>query len=213
MIKENAAEPFSEKGRTFCTVFPALEEIAERILALKTGEKRRLVTLDGPCASGKTTLARVLAEMVGAAVMHTDDFVVPHALKTPERLAIPGGNCDAEHLVNDALAPWKAGLPGMYRRYDCKHASLLAQEPLPGGNIMILEGSYCNLPAIRAYADLCLFLDTPEEIRFARLRRRETPESLRRFREMWIPLENAYFSAYRLPDERCLIIQETERAT
>ena len=33
-----------------------------------------------------------LAEALGAAVVHTDDFVVPHAMKTKERLAIPGGN-------------------------------------------------------------------------------------------------------------------------
>ena len=58
-----------------------------------------LVTIDGPCASGKTTLAEQLAEMLPAAVIHTDDYVVPHALKTAERLAIPGGNCDAERLA------------------------------------------------------------------------------------------------------------------
>ena len=40
---------------------------------------RMLVTLDGPCASGKTTLAGQMAEALGAAVVHTDDFVVPHA--------------------------------------------------------------------------------------------------------------------------------------
>ena len=62
-------------------------------------EKRLFITLDGPCASGKTTLARALAQELNAFVVHTDDFVVPHAQKTPERLAIPGGNCDAERLL------------------------------------------------------------------------------------------------------------------
>ena len=34
---------------------------------------RPLITIDGPCASGKTTLASRLAEMLDASVIHTDD--------------------------------------------------------------------------------------------------------------------------------------------
>ena len=81
----------------------------------------------------------------------------------------------------------------------------LSEETLPDdAHSLILEGSYCNLPALRAYADLRLFVVTPEEIRNERLQKRESPESLLRFREKWIPLENAYFQAYGLPDEGCV---------
>ena len=47
--------------------------------------KRVLVTIDGPCASGKTTLARMLADAMNCDVIHTDDFVVPHRQKTSSR--------------------------------------------------------------------------------------------------------------------------------
>lgn len=170
--------------------------------------KRLLITIDGPCASGKTTLAGRLAEALCASVIHTDDFVIPHAQKTAERLARPGGNCDAERLVREVLAPFQKGEPVLYRRYDCRADRMTPEEELPGdAHILILEGSYCNLPLIRAYADLCLFVDAPEEIRMLRLQNRETPESLRRFREKWIPLENAYFEAYGLPDENCVLVR------
>ncbi len=181
----------------------------QQIVKMIGGNKadRLLVTMDGPCASGKTTLARKLSEAVGAPVIHTDDFVVPHALKTAERLAVPGGNCDAERLVREVLAPFQRGEPVRYRRYDCRADRLLPEEELPKGTrILILEGSYCNLPILREFAGLRLFVDTPEEIRMERLRKRETPESLRRFREKWIPLENAYFQAYHLPDGGCMIV-------
>ena len=171
-----------------------------------SGVPRLLVTLDGPCASGKTTLARNLSEALHGEVVHTDDFVIPHALKTPERLAIPGGNCDAERLEKEVLAPFKAGRPVRYRRYDCKKALLLPEEGLPDTRILILEGSYCNLPALRKYADVRLFLSVPWEIRESRLRERESAASLQRFRDLWIPLENAYFEAYHLPDEDCIRI-------
>ena len=169
--------------------------------------ERLLVTIDGPCASGKTTFARGLSEAISAPVIHTDDFVVPHAKKTAERLALPGGNCDAERLVQEVLAPFQRGEPVRFHRYDCREDCLLPEEELPKGvRLLILEGSYCNLPVLRAYANLRLFMDTPEKIRMERLRKRETPESLRRFREMWIPLENAYFQAYHLPDGGCVIV-------
>ena len=174
-------------------------------LAEKAGPM--LITLDGPCASGKTTLAGELAAAFGAAVIHTDDFVIPHAQKTRERLAVPGGNCDVERLVREVVAPFKAGDPVRYRRYDCMADCLQPEEELPFAPCLILEGCYCNLPAIRAYADARLFLDAPWEIRERRLLERESAASMQRFLDRWIPLENAYFEAYHLPDAQCRVIQ------
>ncbi len=170
--------------------------------------KRLLITVDGPCASGKTTFAQKLSELLHAPVIHTDDYVVPHARKTPDRLAVPGGNCDAERLVAEVLRPFEKGEPIQFRRYDCETDRLLPEETLPEGTrILILEGCYSNLEPIRAYAGLRLFMDTPEEIRLERLRKRETPESLQVFMTKWIPLENAYLEAYGLPDKDCAIIE------
>ncbi len=167
---------------------------------------RILVTIDGPCASGKTTLAAKLAVIFGAAVVHTDDFVIPHAEKTAERLAVPGGNCDADRLANEIAAPWKRGGKVVFRMYDCMRDCLLPEETLPETDMLILEGCYCSLPEIRKYADVRIFLDAPWEIREARLLERESAQSMRMFYDRWIPLENAYFKAYGLPDGECVVI-------
>ena len=82
----------------------------------------------------------------------------------------------------------------------------LPEELLPSVRVLILEGSYCNLPEIRKYADVRLFLDAPWEVRKARLLERESPDSMRQFLNRWIPLENAYFAAFHLPDEGCVMI-------
>ena len=184
--------------------------LAEKIKREIEGKMFPLVTIDGPCASGKTTLARKLALELNAAVIHTDDFVVPHARKTAERLAIPGGNCDAERLMKEVILPWKEGKPVQFRRYDCKHDALLQPETLSDCSVLILEGSYSNLPAIREKADARIFLNVAWAIREERLKERETAESMKRFRERWIPLENAYFEAYGLPDSGCLILDNLE---
>ena len=185
---------------------PCMEAVA-RIAERQNGAGRLLITLDGPCATGKSTLARKLARVFGGEVLHTDDFVIPHAQKTPERLAIPGGNCDADRLAGEVARPYKAGEAVRCRRYDFMADRLLPEEEIPDTPVLILEGSYCNLPVIRQYADLRLFLEAPWEVREERLRRRESPASLQRFYDRWIPLEDAYFAAYRLPDEGQILIR------
>ncbi|MBR0463224.1 MAG: hypothetical protein IJJ23_02410 [Clostridia bacterium] len=187
-------------------LMPAICAVAARM----SQQRRVLVTLDGPCASGKTTLAARLADVFEAEVLHTDDFVVPHPQKTPERLSIPGGNCDWERLTAEALAPWKDGQNPPYREYDFRHDEMRPPQILDAERIVILEGSYCNLPAIRALADVRLYMDTPDETRMARLKERESPESLRGFFERWSPLENAYYTAYNLPDDGCIRVRARE---
>ena len=183
-------------------------EVIQRIAGKQKTTERMLVTIDGPCASGKTTLAGKLAGVYSAAVVHTDDYVIPHARKTPERLAVPGGNCDADRLAGEVAAPWKRGETVMIRKYDCRNDRMLPEEKLPDCRMLILEGSYCNLPAIREYADIRVFLNTPREIREERLRRRESARSLQMFHDRWIPLEERYFEAYDLPDQECILIQQ-----
>ena len=168
--------------------------------------ERTLVTLDGPCASGKSTMAERLAAVFGAAVVHTDEFVIPHAQKTPERLAVPGGNSDSERLEREVIAPWKRSGRAVFRRYDCKNDRMLAEEQLPACRVLILEGSYCNVPVIRRYADVRIFLDAGWKTREERLRKRESAQSLQMFRDRWIPLEDRYFEAFGLPDPDCIRI-------
>ena len=165
-----------------------------------------LVTLDGSCACGKTTLAELLSDVFDADVIHTDEYVVPHAQKTLQRLSVPGGNCDWERLTEEVLIPWKKGQQGIYRPYDCKMDQLREMESFPDKQILILEGSYSNLPAIRKLAGVRLFLNVPYEERIRRLTVRESEESLKNYYRKWIPLEDAYFQAYGLPDDGMIVI-------
>ena len=82
-----------------------------------------------------------------------DDFFLPHALKTPQRLAIPGGNVDLERLMQEVIIPFAAGHPVVYRRYLCREDAFSAPISLPDAPITILEGSYSMLPDIRRHAD------------------------------------------------------------
>ena len=185
----------------------ACGEALDRISREMEKKQRIVVAIDGPCASGKTTLAGFLADVFGAGVVHTDDFVIPHRLKTPERLSIPGGNMDDGRLIEEVLNPWKTGNDASYRRYDCHDRRYVSAEPLRAGDMLILEGSYALLPSIRRFADVSLFLTVPWEVREERLKRRESPGSFKLFMDLWIPLENAYFVFFGLPDGDCTVIR------
>lgn len=48
-----------------------------------------LVAIDGRCASGKTTLAGKLRSALKCNVVHMDDFYLPFAKRTEDRMAQP----------------------------------------------------------------------------------------------------------------------------
>ncbi len=163
-----------------------------------------LITVDGRCGSGKSTLAEALQAVLRCGLVHMDDFYTPHAQKTPERLAIPGGNCDIDRVTDEIVTPFTAGLPVALRRYDCQTREFVDFGTLPPEDMLILEGSYSELPPIREKAAVRVFLEIGPEDQLSRIRRRNAPESVRGFIERWIPLEEAYFSAYSLPDAGCV---------
>lgn len=92
---------------------------------------RLLVTIDGPCGSGKSTLADALSAALNAPIIRMDDFFLPHALKTPQRLAILGGNVDLERLMQEVIIPFAAGQPVVYRRYLCARTHSPRRFPCP----------------------------------------------------------------------------------
>lgn len=183
-------------------LLPILSAVADR---LRT-RQRVLLCLDGPCGSGKTTLARQLQSITDAACVPMDDFYTPHPQKTPERLAQPGGNADVERLLSEFLLPWLRQSHVSYRPYLCAEDRFGGPIEVPSRPLTILEGSYSLHPSIAERADMKVFLMIDEEEQLRRLLAREGAEGVRNFQQRWIPLEKAYHVAFSLPSEDCLVI-------
>lgn len=173
-----------------------------------------LVCIDGPCASGKTTLAKQLVRLTDAACVPMDDFYLPHAQKTPERLALPGGNADIARLNTEVLRPWRARKPIHYRPYLCGEDAFGPPVAVPDRPLLLLEGSYSLHPAVSVHAGLEVFLTVDPAVQRERLLTREGPAGLDAFLTRWIPLEAAYHRAFALPEGRfarlrkpCLILR------
>ena len=104
--------------------------------------------LDGPCASGKTTLAAFLEHAIpDLYIVHMDDYYIPMAQKTPERLSVPGGNADTERLLEEVLLPHRAGKDAVVRPYLCHEDRFLPSWTLPADGSLLLEGSAADKEA------------------------------------------------------------------
>jgi len=171
----------------------AYETICREIDArLEKGEPVRLL-LDGPCATGKTTLASKLGEAYGAPVIHMDDFYVPWKEKTPERLSLPGGNADWERFLAEVTEPMLAGGPIVYLPFLPRTQSLGEAVTVEVGRLTIIEGAYACHERLRHGGNLKVKINCPADVRLWRLRLRD-PERYPDFLKLWIPLENLYFS-------------------
>lgn len=166
---------------------------------------RAFTVIDGPCASGKTTLAARLHDRFGGNVLHMDDFFLRPEQRTPERFAEPGGNVDRERFEAEVLKPLSMGEAVRYRPWDCHTGDYAASYDVEPAKLTIVEGSYGMHPALRGYYDLtiCLTIDPDEQLR--RLEARN-PRMLQRFIDEWIPLENRYFESCGVRENADLLI-------
>jgi uridine kinase len=142
----------------------------------------RLVCIDGPAGSGKTTLAAGLTALEpGARVLHMDDLYEGWQ-----------GLAKVSDQLGELLRPLADGRAGSYRRYDW-HAGRFVEtvvvEPLP---LLVIEGVGS---AARAHADLVTALAWVEAPWPERLRRglERDGEAMRPEWEQWQVDEAALF--------------------
>ena len=179
----------------FQSVFDHLNEIMRR-------KERALMAIDGMCASGKSALAKRIAERYASRIFHMDDFFLTPQMRRPERLARPGGNIDVERFEAEVLQPLLRGDTVHYRKYDCKTDTFIPQPPIEPKPLGIVEGEYSLHPRIRHVFDFSVGLRVSPDVQLRRIAAREGEAQLSVFRTRWIPLEEKYFKEYAVR-ERC----------
>lgn len=120
----------------------------------------RLVCVDGPAGSGKTTLAGRLAAHLGdaAALVHFDELYAGWTLTGA-----------LGRLQAGVLRPLSEGRAGAHHRYDWA-TRRFAAEPVavPVRDVLLVEGCGSSPRALDAWTTLRIWVEAPAELRLAR---------------------------------------------
>lgn len=163
------------------------------------------VGIDGMCATGKTTLGYYLKEQFECNLFHMDDFFLQRYQRTPERLSEVGGNVDYERFRREVIEPLCRKEDVRYRPFDCHTGMLTKGEQMMFKRLNIIEGSYSLHPYFGDIYGLRVFTESSAERQLENIRKRNGEQMLQRFREEWIPKENAYFDKFRIR-EGCIVV-------
>lgn len=160
-----------------------------------------IISLEGKCAAGKTTITNKLKDSLNITVIPVDDFFLPPQRKTKERLAEVGGNIDYERIYK-LLEDLKNNQQLTYFRYNCANGTY-EKVDLTRKDIIILEGVYSYHPYFRKFIDKLIYIDINEKTQLNRLKQRF---NFQRFIKEWIPLENCYFDNEKIKYQSDLIV-------
>ncbi|SFF32418.1 uridine kinase family protein [Blastococcus tunisiensis] len=145
----------------------------------------RLVCVDGPAGSGKTTVAGRLAAALGdaAVLLHFDDLYAGWTLTGA-----------SGRLQAGVLAPLAEGRPGAHHRFDWTRR-WFAPEPVvvPVRPVLVVEGCGSSPRALDPWTTLRLWVEAPAELRLARGLARDGAELADEWRR-WQRTEAAEFA-------------------
>lgn len=170
--------------------------------ATMRGEPRcgpvRLVCVDGPAGSGKTTFAAELAALFGdAPVVHLDDLY--------QGWEQPLGEPLARRIEAWLLLAWEAGLPGRHLRYDWAEERFTGWVDVPCADVVILEGCGSAAALVRRRAAAVIWVQAPADDRLRRGIARDGA-ALAGHWSRWQQHEAAHFAADATRDAATLLV-------
>ena len=171
-----------------------------------------IVALDGPAASGKSTTAAALADLLSAPVIAMDDFFPTPVLRAQKQRSEKdpsvwtGGNIDSERFEAEVWTGLASGTAFSYRIFDCSRGGFAGRRCIPASRLYIIEGSYSHHPLWRDRLNLRVFLTVSPEEQVWRILARSDPETLQMFQQRWIPMENTYFAHCRVAEDAHILL-------
>jgi uridine kinase len=118
-----------------------------------------IILIDGKSGAGKTLLAARMADALDATLVHLDD-------------AYPGWGGLAhgrDAVIETALTPLAAGLPGRYRAWDWERDIVGEIIEIAPDNVFVIEGCGVSTPESRELASTVLWVECDDAVRLARL--------------------------------------------
>lgn len=188
---------------------PGVEVVADRVVAsVPRLGRTRLVCVDGPAGSGKTTTAGRLAAALGrrglpSAIVHLDDLY--DGWGGLEGTLWP-------RLAAQVLEPLRRGRPGRFQRYDWQSGAFADLVEVPVRPVLVLEGCGSARREADAVASLRVWVEAPDDLRLARGLARDG-EGARSHWTAWMSDERAHFARDRTRERADVRLDAEGRVT
>ena len=117
----------------------------------------RLVCVDGPAGSGKTTLGAEVAALTGAHLIHGDDLMEGW-----------GGFDSVSRQLTALVAELAAGRAGSYEVYDWHQGRFDGTVTVPPAPWLVVEGVGSSEPALAPYVTALVWVEVGDDLRLAR---------------------------------------------
>ncbi|MBE7016600.1 MAG: GNAT family N-acetyltransferase [Ruminococcaceae bacterium] len=176
-----------------------LEEMAE----FKDG---CVVAIDGRSNSGKSSLAKHLAEITGAGLVHMDDFLMPAGKGTVERLGLPGGNIAYDLFKSEVLSSIRSPKAFSHRYFNEHKIDFKKKKRVKASPYRIVEGSYSQHSYFGEYMDIKVFMTVDKTEQRMRVVERDGEALAPSYFGIWIPMEEEYFNFFRLNEKADVLI-------
>ncbi|WP_296664825.1 hypothetical protein [Demequina sp.] len=186
---------------------PGVKQLATALrVAIPRLGGTRLLLVDGPAGSGKTTLADAIAGALGVdsraecpvQVLHGDDMYEGWS-----GLATLDGV-----LIDGVLDPLSRGESGTFRRWDWHLGRRAEKIVVPPRPFLVVEGVGVASRRARAHASMLIYVDAPWETRIARGIARDG-EAMREEWERWQVSEAAHLEAAGTRDAADVVLDGT----
>lgn len=172
---------------------------AERVLALVRSRKPtlgrgRLICVDGPAGSGKTTLAEELLGLSGAPVLHMDDMFEGWD-------GLPRITGQLETL----LRPLAMGRAGSYRRWDWPGNAWAETVLVPPAPLLVLEGVGSGSSHVADLITVLAWVEVPNDLRVERGLARDGSAAADHWRQ-WAVDEQEMFARERTRERADVVL-------
>jgi uridine kinase len=182
------------------------DDLIEKINNLLESKDQVIVAIDGHSGAGKSSLAYYLSQRFDCNLFHMDDFFLQEEQRTPERYAQPGGNVDYERFFEEVLQRIKCKAPFSYKKFNCQTMRFGEVIEVVYKRLSIVEGSYSHHPNFNNPYDLKVFLCIDSSEQSLRVLSRNGEDMHKRFMQEWVPLENLYFTTFKIEENSDFVI-------
>lgn len=198
IYREKERPAYRVASGAFVRIIPVLLEARER--------DGGVIAIDGPAASGKSTLSELLSQALDCGVIHLDDFFLPLELRNEERFSTPGNNIHKERFLEEVVPFIRSKEGFSYTRFDCSRMTLGERVTIKPSDWRIAEGSYSCHPEFNRYYDIAVFSYVDKKTQKERIIKRNGTDMAKNFFDRWIPLEEEYFKAYNIKDNADVVV-------